>query len=190
MNLGPYQEDPLADNIIPLAIFPILAILCYMFYPEESPTTILVGSLFIALMIFIAAMLKIKKWHYYLSVRMGVLMVYFDCAILFFALMLGRVYENSITALMFIGLFLITAFLGHKFHHTILSELNSPKTKFGKFIVFFGFFGSAIGAGIGYWSVNSFGVHLFGPIIYMLLLILIAMFHANFQQTAFRQVNE
>jgi hypothetical protein len=185
MNLGPYQKDPGADNVIPLSIFPIIMILCYMFYPESNGTTIIVGSIFILLMVIIALLTKLKQWQYYLSLRLGIMVIYFDVSIVFFAFMLGRIYNNSITAIIFVLLYVVTATLGHRYHKVILSEMKSPKTRVGKFLVFFSFFGSAIGAGIGYWSVNIIGIHLFGPIIFMLLLILIVMFHANFHQVAF-----
>lgn len=187
MNLGPYQKDPAADNVIPLCIFPIIMILCFMFFPDANTTVLIIGSIFIVGMLVIAVVTKIKKWQYYLALRLGIMTIYFDCSTLFFAFMLGRVYHNMMTGVILALLFLLTAFLGHKFHGIILSEMKSPKTRIGKLIVFFSFFGSAVGAGIGYWSVQSLGVHLFGPIIFMLLLILIVMFHANFHQVAFEK---
>ncbi|MBU8881373.1 hypothetical protein BGM26_20855 [Bacillus sp. FJAT-29790] len=185
MNLGPYKEDPLANNVIPLCILPIISILCFIFYPDSNGTAIFIGSIFIVMMVAVSVIIKIKKWQYYLGARLGGMALFLDCTALFLALTISRMYNNATPAIMLILFLAISIILGHKYAKPILSEVNSPQTRIGKFILFLGFFGSGIGSLVGYWSVKTIGAHIAAPVSFMLILIGVVMVHANFHQVAF-----
>lgn len=185
MNIGPYQDDAIAGNLFPSSILPIIMILCFMLYPESSQLSIIVGGIGIAIVLGIAFYAKIKKWQYYVGIRTGIIAIYLDISGLFIAFVMVRIYESVLIASILLVFLALVIFLAHKYHQTILSELQSPKSKLGKIILFIGLAGGAIGAGVGYWSMNLFGVHLVLPFLFIIFLILIAIFHANFHQAAF-----
>lgn len=187
MRIGPYQDDAVAGNLFPSSILPIIVILCFMLYPEASQLSIIIGSIGIAIVLGIAFYAKIKKWQYYVGIRSGIIAIYIDLSGLFIALLIFRAYQSLLSAIFSVALVAFVIILAHKYYETILSELHSPKSRLGKIILFFGLAGGAIGAGVGYWSVNLFGVHLVLPFLLILFLILIAIFHANFHQAAFSE---
>lgn len=153
-----------------------------MFYPYFSKTAMIGGGIIIVLILIFVIVAKFKKWQYYLGLRLGIMALFFDCTMLFLALTISRSYNNILPAVILIILLALTIFLGHRFAEPIITEMKSPQTRIGRFIMLIGFLGSGIGALIGYLSVKTIGVHIAGPVVFMLFLILIGLVHANLQQ--------
>lgn len=190
MNLGPYREDPLANNVIPSAILPIISIFCFMFYPDKSDTAVIIGIIASLLMVIASVITKLKNLQYYLNWRLGIMLLFFDSMMLFFALTIARAYGKFLPGILLLLLMLAVIVLSHKFAETLLGEIHSPKTKIGKMIVLLGFIGSGAGAMIGYISTKTIGAHIAAPIIFIVALIVVGIFHARFQLVAIEKKYE
>lgn len=185
MNLGPYQEDPLANNFWVASLFPIIFVFCFMFYPDTSMNAVIVGIAFLGVLFLLLIITSLKKWQYYLGWRLGLGIVYVDFALLFFALTITRAYGSIIPGLALIVMQIIVIVFSHKYSNVIMDEINQPKTRIGKFIICIGLVGSGAGSLIGYLATKNFGVHIFGPILFIIALIVVSIVHALFQKVVF-----
>ncbi|WP_316572862.1 hypothetical protein [Neobacillus sp. YIM B06451] len=190
MNLGPYREDPLANNVIPFAIFPLISIFSFMFYPDKSDTAVIVGIIAGLVMVAASVVTKVKKLQYYLNWRLGMVLLFTDSMMLFFALTIARAYGKLLPGILLLLLMLTVIVLSHKFAETLLDEIHSPKTKFGKGLILIGTVGSGVGAMIGYISTQTIGVHIAGPVGFAVMLIVVGIIHARFQLVAIEKKYE
>ncbi|RDU34757.1 hypothetical protein DRW41_21930 [Neobacillus piezotolerans] len=190
MNLGPYWEDPLANNVIPSVILPLITIFSFMFYPEKSDTAVIVGLIASLVLVAASVITKVKNLQYYLNWRLGVMMLFIDSAMIFMALTISRAYGKFLPCILLLLLMLIAIVLSHKFAERYLDELHSPKTKLGKMIILIGFIGSGGGAMIGYISTQTIGAHIAAPIIFIVALIVVGFIHARFQLVAIEKKYE
>ncbi|WP_210367895.1 hypothetical protein [Bacillus sp. REN3] len=184
MNLGPYREDPLANNVIPFALFPIISIFGFMFFPDKSDTPVIVGSIAIAVMVAASAVTKVKNLQYYLNWRLGIVLLFVDSMMVFFALTIARAYGKALPGILLLLLMLAAVVLSHKYAEGFLDEIHSPKTKLGIGILLIGLGGSSAGALIGYLSTQTLGVHIAGPVLFAAMLIVVSIIHARFQLVA------